>query len=224
MGGADMRRKNSRGEFVVVGLDGFGENVARMLAERGYQVLGIDRNPTVVQHLADNLQNVVALDATDDEALTSLGIEAFDTAVVAIGGDLAQAMLVTLTLKEVGLRRVVCEAQSERERRILLRVGADEVVTPDIESARAVADMLTGRTKPAAEWRFADHLVTRWLSRHFSGPLGELMAGYSPELQVLLLAGYDLIYNPGPDALVSPGDQLLVAGPPAAVHALAGSG
>ena len=92
MGGADMRRKNSRGEFVVVGLDGFGENVARMLAERGYQVLGIDRNPTVVQHLADNLQNVVALDATDDEALTSLGIEAFDTAVVAIGGDLAQAL------------------------------------------------------------------------------------------------------------------------------------
>ena len=90
-----------------MGLDGFGENVARMLAERGYQVLGIDRNPTVVQHLADNLQNVVALDATDDEALTSLGIEAFDTAVVAIGGDLAQAMLVTLTLKEVGVRRVV---------------------------------------------------------------------------------------------------------------------
>lgn len=114
---------------------------------------------------------MVALDATDDEALKSLGVEAFDTAVVAIGGDLAQAMLVTLTLKEVGVRRVVCEAQSERERRILLRVGADEVVTPDIESARAVADMLTGRTNPAAEWRFADHLVTRWSARHRTGRL-----------------------------------------------------
>lgn len=223
MGGVDMRRKSSRGEFVVVGLDGFGENVARILAERDYQVLGIDRNLTVVQHLADNLQNVVALDATDDEALKSLGVEAFDTAVVAIGGDLAQAMLVTLTLKEVGVRRVVCEAQSERERRILLRVGADEVVTPDIESARAVADMLTGRTNPAAEWRFADHLVTRWSARHFNGPLGDLLAGHSPELLVLLLAGRDLIYNPGPEAIVSPGDELLVAGPPAAVRALARS-
>ena len=52
-----MRRRNSRGEFVVVGLDGFGENVALALVERGHQVLGIDRNPTVVQQLADNLQN-----------------------------------------------------------------------------------------------------------------------------------------------------------------------
>lgn len=215
-----MRRRSNRGEFVVVGLDGFGENVALALVERGHQVLGVDRNPIVVQQLADNLQDVVALDASDHDGLLSLGIEAFDTAVVAIGGDLAQAMLVTLTLKELGVRRVVCEAQSDRNRRMLLRVGADEVVTPDIESARAVADMLTGQTRRQADWRFADHLVTRWLPRHFSGPLGQLMADQSPDLQVLLLAGRDLIYNPGPEAPVAPGDQLLVAGPEAAIQAL----
>ena len=215
-----MRRRSNRGEFVVVGLDGFGENVALALVERGHQVLGVDRNPTVVQQLADNLQNVVVLDASDHDGLQSLGIEAFDTAVVAIGGDLAQAMLVTLTLKELGVRRVVCEAQSERDRRMLLRVGADEVVTPDIESARTVAGMLTGQTRQTADWRFADHLVTRWSPRHFSGPLGHLMADYPPELQVLILAGRDLIYNPGPEAPVVPGDQLLVAGPEAAIQAL----
>jgi trk system potassium uptake protein TrkA len=219
-----MRRKSSRGEFVVVGLDGFGENVALTLVERGHQVLGVDRNPAVVQQLADNLQDVVALDASDHEGLLSLGVDAFDTAIVAIGGDLAQAMLVTLTLKDLGVRRVVCQAQSERDRRMLLRVGADEVVTPDIESARAVADMLTGQTRQTADWRFANHLVTRWLPRHFSGPLGQLMVGYPPELQVLLLAGRDLIYNPGPEVTVVPGDQLLVAGPEAAIQALTRSG
>ncbi len=209
---------------MVVGLDGFGENVALALVERGHQVLGVDRNPTIVQHLSDNLQDVVALDASDHEGLLALGIEAFDTAIVAIGGDLAQAMLVTLTLKDLGVRRVVCEAQSEHDRRMLLRVGADEVVTPDIESARVVADLLTGQARQDTGWRFADHLVARWSPRHFSGPLGQLMTGYSPELLVLLLAGRHLIYNPGPEAVVMPGDQLLVAGPEAAIHALTGGG
>ena len=46
------------------------------------------------------------------------------------------------------------------------------------------------------------------------------MATHSPELLVLLLASRDLIYNPGPDAPVLPGDLLLVAGPPASIHAL----
>lgn len=215
-----MKRRSRRGEFVIIGLDSFGENVALALAERGHQVLGIDRNPTVVQRLADNLQDVVALDASDHEALSALGIEAFGTAIVAIGGDLAQAVLVTLTLKDLGVPRVVCEAQSERDRHVLLRVGADEVVAPDIESARVVADQLTGRTAREAGWRFADHLVVRWLPRQFSGTLGELMANYSPELQVLLLLGRNLIYHPGPETAVLSGDELLVAGPLDAVGEL----
>jgi trk system potassium uptake protein TrkA len=219
-----MRRRSRRGEFVIVGLDSFGENVALALAERGHQVLGIDRNPTVVQHLADNLQDVVAVDASDHEAMLALGIDAFSTAIVAIGGDLAQAVLVTLTLKDLGVSRIVCEAQSERDRRVLLRIGADEVVAPDIESARAVADLLTGHKVRAAGWRFANHLVTRWSPRQYSGTLGELMAEYSPELLVLLLLGRDLIYHPGPETLLSPGDELLIAGPLDAVGELPESG
>ena len=219
-----MKRRSRRGEFVIVGLDSFGENVALALAERGHQVLGIDRNPAVVQRLADNLQDVVAVDASDHEALVSLGIEAFSTAIVAIGGDLAQAVLVTLTLKDLGVQRVICEAQSERDRRVLLRIGADEVVAPDIESARAVADLVTGGSVREAGWRFADHLITRWIPRHFSGTLGELMADYSPELQVLLLRGRDLIYNPGPETAVLPGDELLLAGPLIPVREVAEGG
>ncbi len=91
------------------------------------------------------------MDASDFDTLVSLGVDAFDTAVVSIGGDLAQAVLVTLTLKELGINRVVCEAQSDRDRRVLLRIGADEVVMPAIESAKAVAYNLTGRTTGTAE-------------------------------------------------------------------------
>lgn len=215
-----MSRRNT-GEFVIVGLDSFGENVALALIERGRRVLGIDRNAQVVQQLSDNLQDIVVLDATDHEALESLGVDAFDTAIVAIGGDLAQAVLVTLTLKDLGIRRIVCEAQSEHDRRVLLRVGADEIVTPDIESARAIADALTGHSSQTTDLSFSSHLAVKWPTPSgFSGTLGELMSRYSPELQVLMLLGRDLIYNPDVEAPVAPGDHLLVAGPRLAVREL----
>ncbi len=211
-----MARKRTRREFVIIGLDSFGENLALALVNQGHQVLGIDRSREVVQRLADNLQDVVSLDATDPEALATLSVDAFETAVVALGGDLAQAVLVTLTLKDLGVKHVVCEAQSEYDERVLIRVGADAVVTPAIESARSIAYSLTGEAVQAGHLRFANQLAVQWRPpRSYSGSLGELMAHYSSNVQVLLLAGRNVIYNPAPEEPVSASDELLVAGPEA---------
>lgn len=222
-----MARNHPKREFAIIGLDSFGENLALALLEQDHEVLGIDRDPVIVQQLSDNLQNVVAVDATDEEVLTALGIDAFETVVVAIGGNLAQAVLVTLALKELGVRRVVCEAQSEHDRRVLLRVGADEIVTPAIESARAIANSLTDHKAQTSALRLSDQLAIKWRPpRAFEGPLGELM-GDHPEVQVLLLAGRSIVYYPGPEEPVSRGSELLVAGPEAAILSLqegAGSG
>jgi trk system potassium uptake protein TrkA len=216
-----MARKQIKREYVIIGLDSFGENLAQALEELGHSVLGIDRNREVVQRLSDNIRDIVALDASDYETMLSLGIDAFDTAVVAIGNDLAQAVLVTLTLKDLGVKRIVCEAQSERNRRVLLRIGADEVVAPAIESARAVAYQLAGRTSQAAHLRFANHLAIKYRpSRSFAGSIGELLAPYSADLQAVLVAGDELVLYPGPDVRISSSDELLIVGPERAIAAL----
>lgn len=208
-----MARKQKKHEFVIIGLDSFGENLALSLQELGHQVLGIDRDRETVQRLSDNIRELAVLDAADYETLSSIGVDAFETAIVAIGGDLSQAILVTLALKELDIRRVVCEAQSDRDRRVLLRIGADEVVTPDIESARAIAYQLTGHTKQIPYMRFGSQVAIKWRPPYpFEGVLGELMADYPDDLQVLMLAGKEVVYNPGPDAHVSHSDVLLVAG------------
>ncbi len=213
-----MAVKRVKRDFVIIGLDSFGENLALALADLGQNVLGIDRDRETVQRLSDNIQDIVAMDASDYETLVSLGVDAFETAVVAVGGDLAQAVLITLALKDLGVRRVVCEAQSERDRRVFLRIGADEVVTPAIESARAIAYHLTGRTARSSHLRFANQLAIKWRPpRTFAGALGELMAPHSTELQVILLAGRELIFHPGPEVIVSTEDEMLVVGPEEAI-------
>ncbi|MBP6015902.1 MAG: TrkA family potassium uptake protein [Candidatus Promineofilum sp.] len=207
---ADKRVKN---DFVIIGLDSFGENLALSLQELGHHVLGIDRNREVVQRLTDNIRELAILDASDYETMASIGVDAFDVAIVAIGGDIAQSVLITLTLKELGIKRVMCEAQSERDRRVLLRIGADDVVTPDIESAHAVAYQLTSHVPQATHLRFGNQVAIKWRPPYpYQGTVGELMAGYPDDISVLLMAGRDIIYNPPPETPVAHNDELLVSG------------
>jgi trk system potassium uptake protein TrkA len=145
-----MSRSNGH-EFAVIGLGRFGSAVALNLIERGYTVLGIDRSPQIVQGLADRITQIVALDSTNEEALRAVDITAFDTVVVAIGTHFENNLMTTVTLKSLGVRRVVCKAVSERQQQILLRVGADQVVLPEHEAGTRLAWRL-------AEPQVLDHL------------------------------------------------------------------
>lgn len=137
-----MARKNTKLEFAVIGLGRFGASLALRLANQGYTVLGIDSDRNLVQRMADELSQVVALDATDEDALRAVDIASFDTVVVAIGTNFEANLLATLALKNLGVRRVICKASTERHRKVLLSVGADHVVLPEHESALRLANAL----------------------------------------------------------------------------------
>ncbi len=140
-----MAQQNGRQqEFAVIGLGRFGLSLATTLVERGYYVLGIDRERDIIQHAADVITQVVALDATDENALRAVDIGSFDTVIVAIGENFECNIMATVASKSLGVRRVVCKARTERQRDILLRVGADHVVLPEHEAGQRLAYVLTG--------------------------------------------------------------------------------
>ncbi|MCB0227948.1 MAG: TrkA family potassium uptake protein [Anaerolineae bacterium] len=138
-----MARKNRRNEFAVIGLGRFGSNLARQLVQRGCTVLAIDRDRALVQSLADELTQVVAMDSTDEDALRALDIGAFDVVVVAIGSSFESNLMTTLALKSLGAKRIICKAMNERQCTVLLAIGANEVLLPEQESARRLAQTLT---------------------------------------------------------------------------------
>ncbi len=129
-------------QFLVIGLGRFGMSLALTLAEKGYEVLGIDHREGPVQEAADVLTQAVQLDATVDKDLLSVGIKNFDVAVVAIGHDIEASILCTLILKEVGIPHIVCKAQSQLHGKVLKKIGADRVVFPERDMGIRVANNL----------------------------------------------------------------------------------
>ena len=109
--------------------------LARRLAQDGADVIAIDSDKGCVDAIRDQVSLAVCLDATDAEALKSQGIDKVDVAIVGVGESFENSVLATVTLKELGVPTVISRATSRVRAEILARVGADDVVNPEKESA-----------------------------------------------------------------------------------------
>ena len=129
--------------YVVIGLGRFGTEMALKLYNCGEDVLAIDTNETIIDKLADRVTKAVAADARDLDVLRKLGVDDFDSAVVAVGSDLAASALITMNLKTLGVPFILCKAHDDTYREILERLGADRVIIPEREMADKLAKGLT---------------------------------------------------------------------------------
>jgi trk system potassium uptake protein len=202
-------------EFAIIGLGRFGASLALTLIEMGHTVLAIDQDPELVQALADDLGRTVALDATDEAALRSVGIQSFETAVVAIGADFESNILVTSLLKEMGVRHVVCKALTERQKTILLKVGADQVVLPEHEAGIRLARRLVAPDLiDQLELDPNTHLMQMHVPDGLVGrTLRELDLTNRLGVIVLAVKGQRVRTAPAADTVLAEGDVLLLLGP-----------
>ena len=131
--------------FVVIGLGRFGSETARSLCRQGCEVLVLDNSGELVQAISDDVTQAVVGDARDKEVLRALGVKDFDCAIVAIGDSLADSVLATMNLKELGVPYVICKAHDDTHREVLKKLGADRVVIPEKEQAVRLAKSLASR-------------------------------------------------------------------------------
>ncbi|MEO0106227.1 MAG: TrkA family potassium uptake protein [candidate division WOR-3 bacterium] len=129
-------------QFVVIGLGRFGLSIARALSERNFEVLAIDRSEERIKEIEGMVSQAIVMDATDEKALKELGIKDFDTAIVSIGENIEDSIMITMLLKELGVKQVVAKAQTELHSKILQKVGADRIVFPEKETAEKIAETL----------------------------------------------------------------------------------
>ena len=133
-------------QVAVIGMGRFGSTIAKELYRIGHDVLIADRDEQLVQGLMGQVTYAVTGDATSPELLEEVGIQHFDTAVVAIGTDVQSSVLATVLLKQqFQVPQVIARATSDLHGKTLQAVGADRVVYPEQETAVRAAHSLFQR-------------------------------------------------------------------------------
>lgn len=128
--------------FAVIGLGRFGSAMAETLAELGHEVIGIDGDEEKVARLSDLVSQAVQLDATDEKAIRTAGIQDVDVAIISIGENIESSVLAAMLVKDLGIQTIVAKAITPLHGRILERLGVSRVVFPERDMAIRVAHSL----------------------------------------------------------------------------------
>lgn len=201
--------------FLVIGLGRFGTVLARSLCAQGNEVLGVDIRPERAQAAAELVTQAVSGDARDPEVLRSLGARNFDCAVVAFSADVGDSALITLNLKELGVPKVVSKASSAVHRKVLEKIGADQVVFPEEERAARLARSLdNGDIVNYIELSDEYSMVERLLPRTWSGnSIGQLDIRAKYDLTIIAVRrGEEMTISPNRDFTFQTGDCMVVLG------------
>ena len=127
--------------YLVIGLGTFGRSVAQTLYENGKMVLAIDQQEERVQKVIDDeiASDAITLDVTDENSIKKVVNDDFDTAFVCIGKNTQSSVFVTVILKEIGIKTIICKAKNELQGKILKKIGATSVVYPEETMAKETA-------------------------------------------------------------------------------------
>jgi len=128
--------------YAVFGLGRYGTAVARELVENGMEVIAVDTEEGIVNDAAAYLPVCKCADVTDPEVISRLGIGNIDTVIVCMASNLEASVMAITLCKDAGVKTVIAKCSNETHQKILLRVGADQVVFPENESGIRLAKNL----------------------------------------------------------------------------------
>lgn len=202
-------------QFVIFGLGRFGSSLASTLAEAGYEVMGVDQSEEKVQDISAVVTQAIQADVTDMDTLKELGIRNFDVAVVAIGKDMQSSIMATLLLKELGLPYVVAKASTDAHKRVLEKLGADRIISPEHDMGKRLANNLIAGNiidyiQLSRDYSIMEMAILKEWSGHSISEL-DIRAKYAINI-IAVECGGEINVSPGPNYVLQEGDLLVVVG------------
>jgi trk system potassium uptake protein TrkA len=200
----------------VIWLGWFGSSIASSLYEAGNEVIGIDINEDRIEEYQHTVRHAMIADSTDPQALNSLGIRNFDVVIVAIGDNMQASILTVVVLKELGVPYIVAKALNKYHGIILSKVGADQVVYPERDMGKRIAEKLMSPNiiefiRLSDEYSIEEILTPPNLSGKSLTEL-DLRAKYNINVIAIRHKKDQVKISPEPDYVLSENDILVVIG------------
>lgn len=121
--------------IAIIGLSSFGFYLCKSLGKLGFNLMAIDIKEEQVNQVKSFARKAVIGDAKDKNYLMKLGITDFDIVVVSVGSEIDTSILITLYLKELGIKEIVAKAINDDHAKILEKIGATQIVFPERDMA-----------------------------------------------------------------------------------------
>jgi len=128
--------------FAIIGVSTFGFYLTKELAQKGFKVMALDADEAQIEKVKHFAFKAIVADATNKETLENIGITDFDVVIVSLGDQIDASILVTLYLKELGVKEIIAKASTEDHGKILDRIGATTVIFPERDIAFRLARSL----------------------------------------------------------------------------------
>lgn len=201
-------------DYVIIGLGKFGRSLALNLENLGHQVLAIDTDEQLVNHVRRGVTHAVVADATKLKVLHSLGVQNFDCAVICIGNDIESSILATLNCKELNIPYIIAKAQNEQHKKLLEKIGADLVVFPEVFMSKKLANALSKPTVNEAmsvteNFKIAEiKCPENWVDKS----LLESNVRKKFKISVIMIKRNDEVIYPDSETVLLENDSLIIAG------------
>jgi len=130
-------------QFAVLGIGRFGSKVARELYYKNQEVVVIDKDPNVIQSIKDEVTRAFVGDITDEDVLREAGVPDADVAIVAEGSNVESNIIAAQLCREMGVKKIICKARNTIHGKILQKLGVDEIIFPEQDTAIKLVNRLT---------------------------------------------------------------------------------
>lgn len=155
-------------QYAVLGIGRFGSKIARELFYKKQEVIALDKNEEVIEDIKDEVTHAFAGDIADENALKEAGVLDCDTVIIAESTNMESNIIAAQICKSSGVPTVICKAHNTIHGKILAKLGVDQIVFPEQDTAIKLVNKLTSHgvldyfdlgenltiigTKPNASW------------------------------------------------------------------------
>ncbi len=202
-------------QYAVIGLGRFGGSTAQELIKMNHSVLGVDSDPKLVDHYAEQLSRAAVADASDKEALEELGLANFDGVLVAIGESFEASLVCVVHLKSLGVNNIWVKAQSRAQHVILNKVGVTRIIHPEEEMGIRTAQFISyPMINDYISLGSGDFIVEITASAQYEGQVLSTLLDHEKEhVEVLLIKRKaQITTRPDPNFMLQSGDLVVVFG------------